>query len=50
MVLYLAVVASSINVLEISPLFFLGATLIFIGYDLLWEWLVEIRSKVHPET
>lgn len=46
MVLYLAVVASSINVLEISPLFFLGATLIFIGYDLLWEWLVEIRSKV----
>lgn len=43
---YLAVCMSSINILEIAPLFFLGATLIFIGYDLLWEWLVDIRSKI----
>ena len=43
---YLAVCMSSINILEIAPLFFLGATLIFIGYDLLWEWLVDIHSKI----
>ncbi|KAL7521590.1 hypothetical protein ACHAWX_006272 [Stephanocyclus meneghinianus] len=46
MISYLAVVASTVNVLQIAPLFFLGATLIFIGYDLLWEWLIEIRSKI----
>lgn len=34
------------NVLEVSPLFFLGAVLSFIGVDLLYEWLVEIRHKL----
>jgi MFS superfamily sulfate permease-like transporter len=46
MVAYLGVCASTVNILQIAPLFFLGATLIFIGYDLLWEWLIEIRSKI----
>jgi CRP-like cAMP-binding protein len=32
--------------LEISPLFFLGSTLIFIGYDLMYEWLWEVRHQV----
>lgn len=34
------------DVLSFSPLFFFGATLIFIGFDLLIEWLWEIREKV----
>lgn len=46
MAAYVCVCASTINVLQIAPLFFLGATLIFIGYDLLWEWLIDIRSKI----
>jgi hypothetical protein len=46
MISYLAVCASTVNVLQIAPLFFLGATLIFIGYDLLWEWLFEVRTKL----
>mmetsp|Transcript_53463 Transcript_53463/g.113558 ORF Transcript_53463/g.113558 Transcript_53463/m.113558 type:complete len:540 (+) Transcript_53463:1372-2991(+) len=46
MVAYLAVCVSTINILQIAPLFFLGATLIFIGYDLLWEWLIDIRVKI----
>eukprot|EP00571_Detonula_confervacea_P008034 CAMPEP_0172316884 /NCGR_PEP_ID=MMETSP1058-20130122/29856_1 /TAXON_ID=83371 /ORGANISM="Detonula confervacea, Strain CCMP 353" /LENGTH=901 /DNA_ID=CAMNT_0013031315 /DNA_START=50 /DNA_END=2755 /DNA_ORIENTATION=+ len=46
MAAYLAVCVSSINILQIAPLFFLGATLIFIGYDLLWEWLIDIRAKI----
>ena len=46
MAFYLAVVVSTINILEIAPLFFLGATLVFIGYDLLWEWLIDIREKI----
>ncbi|KAL7544042.1 hypothetical protein ACHAXR_013481 [Thalassiosira sp. AJA248-18] len=46
MAAYAAVCVSTINILEIAPLFFLGATLIFIGYDLLWEWLIDIRSKI----
>jgi len=46
MAAYLAVCVSTINILQIAPLFFLGATLIFIGYDLLWEWLIEIRVKI----
>lgn len=31
-----------------SPLqlFFLGSTLLFIGFDLMFEWLVEVRHKV----
>ena len=40
------IVASPINILQISPLFFLGSTLIFIGYDLLYEWLIEIRTTI----
>ena len=45
MAAYLAVCVSTVNLLQIAPLFFLGATLIFIGYDLLWEWLIDIRAK-----
>ena len=36
----------TVNVLEVTPLFFLGATLIFIGFDLLYEWLIEVRHKL----
>ena len=46
MAAYLAVCVSTVNLLQIAPLFFLGATLIFIGYDLLWEWLIDIRAKI----
>ena len=46
LVAYLAVCVSMINILQIAHLFFLGATLIFIGYDLLWEWLIDIRGKI----
>jgi len=34
------------NVLEIVPLFFLGASLTFIGFDLLYEWVIEVRHKL----
>jgi hypothetical protein len=33
------VVTLPINVLQMAPLFFFGATLIFIGYDLLYKWV-----------
>lgn len=46
MVAFLYIVVSPVNVLEISPLFFLGSTLIFIGYDLMLEWLWEVRHQV----
>jgi len=46
MAAYLFVCISPINILSVAPLFFLGSTLIFIGYDLLWEWLVDIREKL----
>lgn len=46
MVAYLFVCVSPINILSVAPLFFLGSTLIFIGYDLLWEWLIDIREKL----
>ena len=46
MCVFLYIVVSPVNVLEISPLFFLGSTLIFIGYDLLYEWLWEVRHQV----
>ena len=46
MFMFLYVVTSPINVLQVAPLFFLGSTLIFIGYDLCYEWLVEIRHKI----
>ena len=46
MIVFFYIVVSEVNVLEIAPLFFLGSTLIFIGYDLLYEWLWEIRHQV----
>lgn len=45
-VVYICVVGSPLNLLQIAPLFFLGSTLIFIGYDLLFEWLYEIRHSI----
>ena len=39
MLVFLYVVTSPVNVLQMAPLFFFGATLIFIGYDLLYEWV-----------
>ena len=46
MIVFFYIVVSEVNMLQIAPLFFLGSTLIFIGYDLLWEWLWEIRELV----
>lgn len=46
MLVYIYIVASPVNILEIAPLFFLGSTLIFIGYDLMYEWLWEVRDQV----
>lgn len=46
--LFLAVVLSNVNLLEIVPLFFLGSTLIFIGIDLLYEWIFEVYHKLIP--
>eukprot|EP00934_Nitzschia_sp_Nitz4_P003219 Nitzschia sp. Nitz4//scaffold16_size188269//130393//133293//NITZ4_001806-RA/size188269-augustus-gene-0.81-mRNA-1//1//CDS//3329538562//3209//frame0 len=46
MCVFLYIVVSPVNVLQISPLFFLGSTLIFIGYDLMFEWLWEVRHQV----
>ncbi len=43
---YMYIVASPVNILEVAPLFFLGSTLIFIGYDLMFEWLWEVRHQV----
>lgn len=43
---FLYIVCSPINILQVSPLFFLGATLIFIGFELFYEWLWEIRHQV----
>lgn len=42
----IAVILSTVNILQVVPLFFLGSTLIFIGIDLLYEWLVEVRHKI----
>lgn len=42
----LAVFLATTSVLEVTPLFFLGGTLTFIGFDLLYEWLVEVRHKL----
>mmetsp|Transcript_4349 Transcript_4349/g.5009 ORF Transcript_4349/g.5009 Transcript_4349/m.5009 type:complete len:1009 (+) Transcript_4349:92-3118(+) len=44
--MFLAVVISKVNLLEIAPLFFLGSTLIFIGIDLLYEWIVEVYHRL----
>jgi anti-anti-sigma regulatory factor/CRP-like cAMP-binding protein len=46
MIVYAYIVASPVNILEVAPLFFLGSTLIFIGYDLMFEWLWEVRHQV----
>eukprot|EP00560_Eucampia_antarctica_P002050 CAMPEP_0197835464 /NCGR_PEP_ID=MMETSP1437-20131217/25812_1 /TAXON_ID=49252 ORGANISM="Eucampia antarctica, Strain CCMP1452" /NCGR_SAMPLE_ID=MMETSP1437 /ASSEMBLY_ACC=CAM_ASM_001096 /LENGTH=795 /DNA_ID=CAMNT_0043440917 /DNA_START=504 /DNA_END=2891 /DNA_ORIENTATION=+ len=46
MVAYICVVWSEKSLLEFVPLFFLGSTLIFIGYDLLYEWIIEVRHKL----
>ncbi|KAG7342971.1 sulfate permease family protein [Nitzschia inconspicua] len=46
MCVYMYIVASPVNILEIAPLFFLGSALIFIGYDLMFEWLWEVRHQV----
>ncbi|KAL7542533.1 hypothetical protein ACHAXR_011871 [Thalassiosira sp. AJA248-18] len=43
---FIAVVVSTINFLEVTPLFFLGSCLMFIGFDLLYEWIVEVRHKL----
>ena len=42
----LVIFALKVDLLSFSPLFFFGATLIFIGFDLLVEWLYDISSKV----
>ncbi|GMI36444.1 hypothetical protein TrRE_jg3586 [Triparma retinervis] len=47
--LELCVFAAKVDVLSYSPLFFFGATLIFIGLDLLLEWLIESRTKLMDE-
>jgi CRP-like cAMP-binding protein len=46
MAMFLYIVVSPVNILEIAPLFFLGSTLIFIGWDLLFEWFIQIRDRV----
>lgn len=40
---------SKVNLLEIAPLYFLGSTLIFIGIDLLYEWVrfMSLKSLHH---
>jgi len=43
---FIAVVVSTVNFLEVTPLFFLGSTLMFIGFDLIYEWVVEVRHKL----
>ena len=43
---FVAVVVSTVNFLEVTPLFFLGSTLMFIGFDLMFEWLIEVRHKL----
>jgi SulP family sulfate permease len=47
MVVFFYVTVSPMNVLQMAPLFFFGATLIFIGYDLLYEW---VRTRIDAET
>lgn len=46
MIVYMYIVVSPVNILEVAPLFFLGSALIFIGYDLMFEWLWEVRHQV----
>ena len=44
----LLVVFLKVNLLAYVPLFFFAATLIFIGFDLMAEWLVDVRQKLDP--
>jgi Sulfate permease and related transporters (MFS superfamily) len=46
--MFLSVVVSGVNLLQVVPLFFLGSTLIFIGIDLLYEWVYEVFHKLIP--
>jgi CRP-like cAMP-binding protein/anti-anti-sigma regulatory factor len=46
--MFLSVVVSHVNLLQVVPLFFLGSTLIFIGIDLLYEWMYEVFHKLIP--
>jgi len=42
----LAVVFVQVDLLAWIPLFFFAATLIFIGFDLILEWLFDVRHKL----
>lgn len=46
MCVFFYIVISPVNFLQVVPLFFLGSALIFIGYDLCYEWLIEIRHRL----
>ena len=46
---FLALVVFRANLSQISPLFFLGLTLIFIGIDLIYEWIL-ISFDILPQT
>lgn len=53
MIVFLYVVTSPINLLQISPLFFLGSTLIFIGYDLVVSAFIRCNvqcMRLYPQT
>ncbi|GBG30337.1 Hypothetical Protein FCC1311_065562 [Hondaea fermentalgiana] len=41
-----ALFMAPINVMEIVPLFFFASTLIFIAFDLMMEWLIEVFPKI----
>ena len=43
-VLQVAVFVVTLDPLSVIPLFFFAATLIFIGIDLMLEWLLEVRE------
>lgn len=43
-----AIVLVPLSVMSLVPRFFFAATLIFIGIDLMVEWLVEVYHKVLP--
>lgn len=47
---FLGIVLSTVNVLQVTPLFFLGSTLIFIGTDLLFEWVSILWIDPHGES
>ena len=45
---FLGVIVSTVNALEVILLFFLGSTFIFIGNDLLYEWVSRQLNTVAP--